>query len=91
LRVDWASIAVQRNPFARVRRSMSEGVVVREVRPGSPADDAKLQLDSFITHVNDEAVRSPAEYYAAVAKGKEATVTVARPDGMSVTVTLKEK
>jgi serine protease Do len=91
LRVDWSSIAVQRNPFARVHRSMTEGVVVREVRSGSPADDAKLQLDSFITHVNDEVVRSPAEFYEAIKKGTKATVTVARPDGKSVTVTLEEK
>jgi S1-C subfamily serine protease len=71
LRVDHTSILAQRNPFAGWGRMMMapvEGVVVREVESGSPADQARLQPDKVITRVNGKLVTSPAEYYQEMAR-----------------------
>jgi serine protease Do len=68
LRVDHTSILSQRNPFPRWTRAMPEGVMIREVVPGSPADKARLQPDKIITEVDGQAVTSPAEYYRAMSK-----------------------
>jgi S1-C subfamily serine protease len=64
LRVDYASVLVQRG---RNPAGIPPGVVVREVRTGSPADAALIQ-DALITHVNGQAVNTPAEFYRAAAK-----------------------
>lgn len=61
LRVDYSSMLVQMPPRQQVLRS---GVVVREVVAGSPAERAQLRPGSdLITHVNDQPVTSPAEFY----------------------------
>jgi S1-C subfamily serine protease len=65
-------------------------VLIREVLPGTPADKALLQADRIITRVNGQAVTTPAEFYAQMArasgrielgvrndKGREETVTLA--------------
>jgi S1-C subfamily serine protease len=64
LRVDEASIYTQK---AHVRY-VPEGVVIREVQVGSPADKAQLQPDKLICKVDGRPVRSPAELYQALDK-----------------------
>jgi serine protease Do len=44
------------------------GVYVREVLPDSPASKARLKVNEIITHVNGQAVNSPAEFYQATEK-----------------------
>jgi S1-C subfamily serine protease len=66
LRVDYTSTMIQAGD-AGVR--VEEGVVTREVLPGSPAAKANIQVGRVITQVNGRAVFSPAEYYEAVSKG----------------------
>jgi serine protease Do len=57
LRVDYTSVNVQE------QGRVLEGVLVREVVPGSPADKAHLQVGTVITRVNNRAVSNPAEFY----------------------------
>ena len=91
LRVDHASILNQRNPFPALR-VLPEGVVIREVLPGSPADAALLQPNKLITHVNSRAVTTPAEYHEAMAKvGRAVKLTIVSPEGPAEEVELTEK
>ena len=46
-----------------------DGVVVREVLPGSLAEKANIQADRVITKVNGRTVSTPAEYYEEARKG----------------------
>lgn len=64
VRVDFTSLLPQRNVSLE---GIQQGVYVKEVIPDSPAAAEQLQ-DSIITHVNDELVSSPAEFYRAAAK-----------------------
>jgi serine protease Do len=93
MRVDHSSILSQRNPFgAFARGSTPEGVVIREVIPGGPADAARLQPDKLITHVNGKPVTKPAEYVDAIMRArKEVVVTVLTSDGRPEEITLSEK
>jgi serine protease Do len=92
LRVDYVSISPQRNPFWNWSRVPTEGVIVREVIPGSAADKARLQPDKVITHVNGKEVTSPADYYAKVAKaGDKVELTTLDSQGRAVELTLQEK
>jgi serine protease Do len=68
LRVDHTSLLSQRNVFGRWARAPAEGVVIREVVPGSPADKARLQPDKIITHVDGRHVTNPAEFYREMAR-----------------------
>jgi S1-C subfamily serine protease len=79
LRVDWSSTIV---PRLRLR-SIPEGVVVREVQPGSPAaDKARLQPDTIIKRVNDRPVTTPAEFYREMEKAKgPVELTFSNPEG----------
>ena len=63
LRVDYTSLLAQPGLDPRFARPIPVGVIVREVVPGSPADKAQLQPDKLITHVNDQRVTSPTEFY----------------------------
>jgi serine protease Do len=47
-----------------------EGVVIREVQPGSPAEKARLQPDMIIKRVNDHEVKKPADFYREMDKAK---------------------
>ena len=90
LRVDYNSIMAQRNPF--LFRWPADGVSIREVVPGSPADKARLQPDKLLTHVNGRAVLTPADYYKAIARaGKTVEITYAKSDGQPERLTLEEK
>jgi S1-C subfamily serine protease len=66
LRVDYTSTMIKSGD---VNQRVPEGVVVREVLPGSPAAKANVQVDRVITAVNGTQVYSPEEYYKAVGKG----------------------
>jgi S1-C subfamily serine protease len=57
LRVDWTSTLPLR------WRHIPQGVVIREVVPGSSADKARLQPDMVIQRVNNTPVQTPAEFY----------------------------
>jgi serine protease Do len=92
LRVDYVSLLAQRNLFWNFSKIPGEGVLVREVVPGSGADKARLQPDKVITHVNGQRVRTPAEYYAAVAKtGDKLELTTLDSRGREVELTLEGK
>jgi S1-C subfamily serine protease len=59
------------------------GVLVTEVQPGSPADLAHLKCHDVITHVNNQEVNSPPEFYREAAKlplGKELKLTLLSSD-----------
>jgi S1-C subfamily serine protease len=67
LRVDWTSIVTQ--PFPQ---AIPEGVIVAEIRAGTPAANAHLRSNEIITHVNGVAVLNPAEFYREANKAREA-------------------
>jgi S1-C subfamily serine protease len=67
LRVDYTSTLLKTYDL---NQRVPEGVVVREVLPGSPAAKANVQADQVITHVNGQKVFDPEGYYKAVAEGK---------------------
>ncbi len=66
LRVDWASTLA--GPLVRRAHRIPQGVVIREVLPGSAADKARLQPDMIIKSVNGQKVANPAEFDRAMAK-----------------------
>ncbi len=72
IRVDYTSVLFMRNTSGRGPASYREvipaGVFIREVLPGSPAATAQLQVQEVITHVNQHAVTTPAEFYREVTK-----------------------
>jgi len=68
LRVDYASTVIKTTAAGNM--PIPEGVVVREVLPGSPAEKSNVEWDrAVITRVNGRAVFTPAEYYEEVRKG----------------------
>jgi len=67
LRVDWTSIVLPRPRFGRGIR-IPEGVLIREVLPGSPAFQAGLQPDMIIKKVNHKRVTNPTEFYREMEK-----------------------
>jgi S1-C subfamily serine protease len=93
LRVDYTSVLAQRNPFLhRWGRGPADGVAIREVVPGSPADRARLQPDKIITHVNGEAVLSPAEFYREMARaGNRVELTYLNSRNSPERITLEQK
>jgi serine protease Do len=90
LRVDYSSILSQRAGAVPWGPVPPEGVVIREVVPGSPADKAQLQVDKVITAVNDQPVKTPAEFYAAMERANGRAVltvrTSSRRGGEQVTI-----
>jgi S1-C subfamily serine protease len=92
LRVDYTSILSQRAVFPFWQPTVADGVIIREVVPGSPADRAKLQPDKVITAVDGKPVHTPAEYYKAVAnaRGKvELTILTSENSPEQITLELK--
>jgi serine protease Do len=68
LRVDYVSVLQQKNPpvapNSRFAPTTSQGgVFICEVLSDSPAMRARLRENDVITHVNDVAVNSPADFY----------------------------
>jgi serine protease Do len=89
LRVDDVSTLCQRSALPAWAPAPPPGVVIREVVPGSAADKAQLQVDKVITQVNGRPVRSPAEFYEAMAKADgraEITVLNSRNEPERVTL-----
>ncbi|HEV3263244.1 MAG TPA: trypsin-like peptidase domain-containing protein [Gemmataceae bacterium] len=88
VRVDYTSVLAQRE----VRDVMPAGVYVRDVRPGSQAEKAKLQ-EAVITHVNGRPVNDPNEFYREVERVDKASaaleLTLGSPDGAGAPRTLK--
>jgi S1-C subfamily serine protease len=64
LRVDWSSV------LSPSLRSVPEGVVIREVQPGSAAEKARLQPNKIIKRVNDQKVKTPDDFYREMDKAK---------------------
>lgn len=87
LRVDWTSIL----PLREERRwlSIPEGVLLREVLPGSPAQKARLQTDMIITHIDKHKVMMPSEFYDRMKQAKgRIELTVHKLDGSNETFAL---
>jgi serine protease Do len=94
LRVDYTSILSQRDPFiARwPQRAIPQGVIIREVVPDSPADQARLQPDKVITAVNGRAVHTPAQFYKAMEQaGDSVELTYLNSQRRAVHLTLHNK
>jgi S1-C subfamily serine protease len=93
LRVDYTSVLAQRNPFQpRWGQGPPEGVAIREVVSGSPADRARLQPDKIISHVDGKLVRTPAEFYQAMARaGNRVELTFLNSQNRRERLTLEQK
>lgn len=92
LRVDYTSILSQRNPFPMWGRGPAEGVLIREVVAGSPADAARLQPDKIITEVNGRHVSTPAEFYQEIARAApRVELTFLTSEGRPERLTLEDK
>jgi S1-C subfamily serine protease len=75
LRVDYTSLLVQNVP--NFVREIPVGVLIREVKPKSPAARAKLKVGDVITRVNDEKVTTPKDFYRLVKRaGKPVELTL---------------
>jgi len=88
LRVDYTSVLSHRD----LRDVIDPGVYVREVRPGSRADKAKLQ-EAVIIQVNGRPVNNPDEFYRGVARvdkaGDALELTLGSRDGAGAARTVK--
>ena len=83
LYVDWTSTVV------KLSKLIPEGVVIREVLPGSAAEKARLQPDTIITKVGSQKVTNPAEFYRALEKADgPVELTLATLEGGENRVTL---
>jgi S1-C subfamily serine protease len=88
LRVDNSSLAVQRGAFPP--SSVPDGVLIRDVEPGSPADRARLQPDRIISHINGRPVLSPREFSRMMADlHGDVELTLRKAEGGFDKVTLK--
>lgn len=76
----WRGLAVDyatgRERYFRSLLEVPAAVVVTEVAPDSPAQEARLQPGDFITHVNGKPVRTPAEFAEAVKAVKSGDVSL---------------
>jgi serine protease Do len=88
LAVDYSS--ARHNAVAGDPRVLA-AVLVTEVAPNSPAQAALLEPGVFITHVNRQAVRTPAAFAEAVrgARGP-VTLTLYDPEGKPKSVVVSE-
>ena len=72
LRVDYSSLLQQQPMFLGESRVVAKGVTIRELEPGSPAEEKlKSSLEGkavVITKVNGQSVTTPAQFYAEAAK-----------------------
>ena len=79
LRVDYTSLLVQTDAGRKV---IPEGVMIREVVPGSAAARAGLQPSRVILRVDGRKVTTPAEYYRAAAAARgEMELTLSNAQG----------
>ena len=82
LRVDYAMARKRWQPTVG---GILRGVLITEVQPGSPADEAQLEPGQHITHVNGTVVSTPADFHAAV-RSAAAGASLKLSDGRAVTV-----
>jgi serine protease Do len=71
LRVDYSTVLAGQAPrFGRFWRPdrILDGVVIREVQPGSPAEEARLQVNDVISEVEGHEVKTPADFYLEVGR-----------------------
>ncbi len=88
LRVDYTSLTVQRGAFPFT--VVPDGVLIRDVEAGSPADRALLQPDKVISHVNGRPVMSPREFYRIMTDVRgDVELTLRKSEGGFDKVTLK--
>ena len=76
----WRGLSVDYPTAREMLRDREESfdfrhVLVTRVKPNSPAESVHLEPGNFITHVNNTAVQTPAEFHAAV-KGLNGPVTL---------------
>ena len=78
LRVDYTSVLVQslRERNSPYQGGLPHGVMIREVAPQSPAEQALLQPDKIVAKVNGEAVNAPKDFYAAMDKARKRAKSV---------------
>jgi serine protease Do len=70
----------------------SSGLVITEVKPGSPADDAGITAGTLIIEINDQRPETAEKFSDVVSKLKKGTVVrllLRRPDGATQYETLK--
>ncbi len=80
LRVDYASVLFLKNQQVYAR-GIPEGVMIREVVAGSPADTARLQESKIIARVNGRRVTTPDEFYREMRNAAgSAELTLVSPD-----------
>jgi serine protease Do len=92
LRVDYTSLIGQRGDVPFRWRGIPEGVLVREVVPGSPADKAQIQENRVITRVNNHKVTTPAEFYDKMARADgPVKLTLLGSNGMEQDFTIEVK
>jgi S1-C subfamily serine protease len=92
LRVDYTSTLNGRPTVAPWIRDIPDGVLIREVVPGSPADKVKLQVDKIITRINNRRVTTPDEFYREMDKETgRVNLTLMNEQGGEETVTVAAK
>jgi serine protease Do len=92
LRVDYTSILYQKLGSPVFLQGIPEGVMIREVVPGSPADSARLQEDKIIREVNGHKVSNPDEFYREMQMATGTVeLTLANTDGPTYKVKLDLK
>ncbi len=75
LRVDFVSTNLRSNRGNDVLEAMAKGgVIITEVQPGSPADDAELKPGQIVIAVEDQPIRSPADFTKAVRDRRDPVV-----------------
>jgi serine protease Do len=67
----------------------AKGVVVTRVRPGSPAESARLQQYDLILEVNQTPVATSAQFKAAVEKNPKGALLLVKRGRQEIFVTLK--
>lgn len=84
LRVDYptARSKLTFSPF-----SYPPAVVVTYVTPESPAEQAGLKEGTFISHINNQAIKTPDSFYQAAQKTNNSPVTLQLLDGRKVILT----
>ncbi|MBD3675625.1 MAG: PDZ domain-containing protein [Planctomycetaceae bacterium] len=86
---EWRGLAVDyptgRNRFMTRSFRYPDAVLVREVTPGSPVDQAGLQSGEFIASVQDRPVKTPQEFHEAL-NNLDGDITLRLIDGQQITV-----
>lgn len=88
LRVDYSSLVVQQGNSSLPIQP--KGVFVCDVQSKSPADRANIRIGAVITHVNQRAVSTPAEFYQVMpAVGSVELTLLGNPGEPPVRIQLK--